>query len=387
MRQIGNHWQWAVVASFVLAYTGHGMAWAAPQVPAEVLAVTDVFEFRSGVIIDSRRPAAYLMNPNRGIDALDLSAGKLLWRTANAAKPLLIQGPYLIAQVEPAVPANRLDIAVLDTQQDGDVLRKFELQLPRDVQAAISRGMETSFEASARAHGDVVIVSWRFSREAATGVPPGPDAKPQIRTGAARIDLETGDADTLSPDQVPPEAKVQLPENVARPIGFGTFPGPFWQVGNVVAALQRISDSRGKRAILKRWNRDTGRPLPEVVLFGADLTYHYPSADVRHLLASKRLDPPNAGWVWHIYSTASGAPVAEIRHASPAAWFFLTAASVVHEAPPMGRIVDGTMHIDRPLRLRAIDLETGNELWERPFRDTAYRGSYPPAGPGGARTP
>jgi hypothetical protein len=327
------------------------------------------------------------MNPKGGIDAVDLSSGKLLWSTTNAAKPLLLHGRRLVAQAESAAPGNRLRIVVLDAQDAGKRLLETTVQLPKEIQVAIDDGLGTTFRTGARLHEDKVIVSWQYSKQHIGGAPPGPNAKVRVTAGAVRIDLKTGHADTLRPDQVASTPETQLPDNVARLIKLGTLPGPLWQVGNVLAAIERTSDEGGQRSILRRWHSETGRPMPEVVLFDAELTFRYTSADGRYLLASKRLDSAKPHWVWRIYSLETGEQVAEVRHASPAAWFFITASSLIYEAPPTGRISNGELVVDQPLRLRAINLETSAELWERPFRDTAYRGPYPPALTGGSGTP
>jgi hypothetical protein len=344
----------------------------------EVRKVTNIFEFRAGVIVNSNQSTVYLMNLQRGIDAIDLSSGKLLWSTTKAAKPLLLHGDRLVAQAESAASSNLLRIVVLNTQDAGELLFEATVQLPEDVQVAIDDGLGTTFRTTARLHENNVIVSWQFSKQHISGAPRGPDAKVRVATGAVRIDLETGNTNSLQSEQVLPTPDIRLPDTVVRLVTLGTLPGTQWQVANVVAAIIRTSGEGGERTVLRRWHSETGQPLPEVVLFGGELTYRYISADGRHLLASRPLDSSRAVWVWHLYSLETGDHVAQVRNASPAAWFFITASSLVHEAPPTARIINGRSVLDQPLRLRAIDLKTSDELWEWPFRDTTYRGPYPP---------
>lgn len=163
-------------------------------------------------------------------------------------------------------------------------------------------------------------------------------------------------------------------------VTLGTISGPLWQVGDVLAAIRRTSGKGRERTILRRWHRETGHPLPEVVLFRRELTFRYVSADSRHLLASTRLDSAGPVWSWRIYSLETGKHVAQVQIPSPAAWFFMTPSSLVHEAPPTGRTLESRVVVEQRLRLRAIDLKTSDELWEWPFRYTAYRGPYPPRG-------
>lgn len=388
MRQSSRFWLCACVVAFLLLIEVNATGWATPQSKGfEVRKVTNIFEFHAGVIVNSNQSTVYLMNLQCGIDAVDLSSGKVLWSTTKAAKPLLLHGHLLVAQAESAAPSHLLRIVVLNTRDAGELLLEASVQLPEDVQVAIEDGLGTTFRTSARLHENDVIVSWRFSKQRISGPPPGPDAKVRVATGAVRIDLQTGRTDSLGNEAVPPTPETRLPDNVARLVKLGGLPGPLWQVGNILAAIQRTSGKGGEHTVLRRWHSETGQPLPEVVLFGGELTFRYTSADARHLLASKRLDSAGPVWGWRIYSLETGEHVAQVRNAFPAAWFFITSSSLIHEAPPTGRIINGRSVMDQPLRLRAIDLETSDELWEWPFRDTAYRGSYPPSRPGGSDIP
>ena len=57
------------------------------------------------------------MNPQRGIDAIALPSGKLIWRTASAAKPLLLFDDRLVAQAEAVTGMRALRVAVLNIVQ------------------------------------------------------------------------------------------------------------------------------------------------------------------------------------------------------------------------------------------------------------------------------
>jgi hypothetical protein len=131
----------ARVIAFMLLFAVNVSGWAAPQ-PAslEFRQVTDNFEFRSGVIVDSRELTVYLMNPNGGIDAVDLSSGKHIWSTSNSAKPLLLNDRRLVTQAASGAPTNFLRIVVLDADNGRELLAT-TVELPRDVQAAIDDGL------------------------------------------------------------------------------------------------------------------------------------------------------------------------------------------------------------------------------------------------------
>ena len=227
MRQSTRFWPWGGVVALLLLIEVNATGWATPQPKGiEVRKVTNIFEFRAGVIVNSNLSTVYLMNPQHGIDAVDLSSGALLWSTTEAAKPLMLHGPLLLAQAESATPSNLLRIVVLNTQDAGELLLEATVQLPEDVQVAIEDGLGTTFRTSARLHENDVIVSWRFSKQHITGAPPGPDAKVLVTAGALRIDLETGHTDSLRSEEVPPTPEIRLPDEVARLVTLGTLPGP-----------------------------------------------------------------------------------------------------------------------------------------------------------------
>jgi hypothetical protein len=318
------------------------------------------------------------MKPAGGVDAVDLSAGKLLWTTTGAAKPLLLAGGRLVAQAESAVADNRLRLVVLDAKGGGEELLEATVPLPEDVSVAVDDGLGTTFRTTARLREGRAVVSWRYSRQEVSGARTGPDDGVRVTAGAVGMDLETGYAEPLAPEQLAPVPEGQVPDRVARSIEPGSLRGPLWQIEATLAGIERRRGDRGWHTVLRRWQADTGQALPEAVLFGDELTFRYASANGAHLLASQRLRPPGAGWAWKIYSQETGEQVAEVRQPSPAAWFFLAGPSLFFEAPPTARPSEPGRFVDPSFKLRAIRLTNGEVLWEWPYRDTAYRGAYPP---------
>jgi hypothetical protein len=334
------------------------------------------FELRAGVVADPTRGALYLMNPRGGVDAVDVVAGELLWTTAEAARPLLLSGRSLLAQAEARDQPHVLRLVVLDADR-GARLAEGGIALPAGVAASIADGLGTSFEAHARPDQGDALVSWRFSRRPVTGVAPGPEAVPgDFRAdGALRVDLATGRAEAVSP-----QALLEAPagsDALARLVESAAVPKGYWRAGDIVAAT-----ARAPGLVLKRWDLTTGKPLDDVDILAEELVAQLPSADGRYLLVSTRVEPdPAAGqpYLWSVHAVETGNAVTRMRSEVSAVPFCVLAARLVHEARPSGRRVDGTW-VERPLRLRAVELATGAEVWSRPLRDTAYRGPFPPRG-------
>lgn len=335
------------------------------------------FEFRPGVIVDRERATVFVMNPARGIDAVDLVSGKLLGRTAQAAKPLLRYRDRLVAQAEPSIGEHVLRIALLDSANVAARARFVEIPLPAGVQAAIDEAMESSFSAGARVRDGTVVLSWQYDERRATGPPPGPGGRAADRkaAGSVRIDVQTGEIGPIDDPVDRPEP--ELPAALARLSEAKALGGPVWRVGNAWVVIERVTQAGNQRVSLERWDAETGEALPDVTLFDGGLGFRSVSADRRHLLASRRDPSDGRLWQWAVFSLETGAKVAVLREDSPGARFFLAGCCLVHETNASEREVAGQRVIE-PGGLRAVDLETGVERWTHPIRDTKYRGPNPP---------
>ncbi|NIV51966.1 MAG: hypothetical protein GWN53_08825 [Gammaproteobacteria bacterium] len=358
-----------------------GFAFSSQEGKTEkIYETTDAFQFRVGVIADPDRGELYLMNPQGGIDAVDLTSGDVIWSTAQAAKPLLHYDKILVAQAEMPDVGNILRIVVLSADT-GERVFDVDVELPDGVRASVDDHLGETFDASAYMHGGAVIVSWRFSVQQITGVNPGPDPAAGSRraTGAVRVDLGTERVTHLHSDEIPAPSEPAVPDNVASLIESGALRGPLLRAGSVVATVIRTGNDRKRNIILRRWRLETGEPLPDISLFDDGFTFRYASADERHLLGSKAAETNGPAWMWSIYSVETGEHVTEVRRPSPAAPFFIWDSMLFHESPPTGRAGTGSWAIEEPRKVRALDLESGAELWSRAIRDTIYRGPYPPA--------
>ncbi len=104
------------------------------------------------------------------------------------------------------------------------------------------------------------------------------------------------------------------------------------------------------------------------------------SADGRHFLVSARNadDRVWAKYTLTIYDRASRARVGEFRSHVSQVPFFVADARVVFVTPPFSRLEPSGQLVEQPLKIRAVDLGTGQEFWSHEVRDTKYRGPIPP---------
>jgi hypothetical protein len=351
----------------------------APTQTGEVRQNASAFELRPGVVIDLEHGKAYLMNPQRGIDAIELSSGQPLWSTTVAAKPLALFDERLVAQAETSGDAARvLPIVVLDTKRDGDVAFKTSLPLPAGIVASVDEGLGTSFAASAGVEQGQLAVWWTFSQRTVSGVVRSGPPRECKEEGAGWIDAKTGNVDPLTPGQA---MKLEHDRSTLGKLpsmgGPGVLESQPQRVGDFVIATQLRGSS--ERTIIKRWNAGSRAPLPDIEL-APEFSVANPSADGRYLLTRKAAGADASGWqsyIWSVYSLASGQQAAEIRMPTSAAPFFLWQSILVYESRPYGRLVNGKW-LQEPLELRAVNIKSGSEVWKRPLRDTAYRGPLPP---------
>lgn len=330
------------------------------------------FEFAQGVIVDPTASVVYLMNPEGGIDAVSLSGGAVIATTAHGAKPLLLYGDALLAQAEDKGGSSVLSLVSLSTK---DLKPAFtvDVPLPLEVRAPVSDWLGGSFYASARIESNAVVVRWRSIQHPVSAIPTREAA--HVTTGFARIDPADGRliASGESEPSASGTARDEIPGDVQKLADAGALASPLCVSEHLIAALQYVEDDSSEHVTLRRWNRETGQALPDIGLVDSELTFRNFSRDCRHLLASKAANEGN----WYIYSVATGKRLTAIQSSLLGAAFFVWGESLIYETLSVGRLVSGQFTIVEQRRLLAIDLATGQELWARPIRETAYRGPSP----------
>ncbi len=304
------------------------------------------YQLRPGVIVDPDRHLIYIMSVEGGIDAVDLARGTRAWSTKQAAKPLALAGRLLICQAEAPSEGNELQIVTLDTGQQGKLVVTGTAKLPVDVNVSIDETLTNSFVASARVSGAVAYISWAHSKRFMRGIPPGfPDVvgvkiplertvnEPSVASGTFRMDLSTGVVSPVKQEEIP----------VA------------------IAAASRPPD-------LSRTERLARIEGPQ-----------FRSANGRHVLNSQRIadDSVWEKYRWTIYDRGTGERVGEFRTHLSFAPFFIFDSQIIYETGPYVRRTDKGA-VDEPLKIRAVDLRTGQELWTWQVRDTTFRGPFPP---------
>lgn len=336
-------------------------------------ALAQPFALRRGVIVDGGRGVLYLPQTNGEVEAIDLSAGRVLWSSAEAALPLAVDGSLLIAQGE-ETKKGRLPVAILDLDAGGRKVVDAVIPLPDDVVALIADDFERSFRAIAEREGNSFLVSWTFTERVVQGVWRDPDEPLPTRTitGAARVVINTGQVLAAATPPAKPGTEASA-ERVRALFALAQTP---WHAGNV---LSSIEGGRGGPLTLKRWDARTSTPLPDRVLLKKAIVA-LPSAEEKHLLASERVGeggPDDPEYRWSIFSLETGERIGEMRRDVSAAPFVVWKDNVVFESRPYGYRI-GEVWVDEPLKIRASRLSRGEQVWDRTVRHLEYRGPVPP---------
>jgi hypothetical protein len=331
------------------------------------------FELRRGVIVDGGRGAVYIPQPNGAVEAIDLSAGRVLWTYSDAALPLTVDGSLLVVQGEEKL-AGRLPIAVLDLQAGGRKVVDAVIPLPNDVRALVTDDLQRSFRATAQRDGDAFLISWTYKEIVIQGMARAPEEPlpTRIVSGAARVHIATGRV-MASPAITPRPTTDAAAERIKAIHTLDEMP---LQVGNVVALAK---GGPGEALTLKRWDVRTAAALPDREL-SKKAVVALPSAEKKYVLASERVGqggPQDPEYRWQIFSLQSGERVGELRRDVSAAPFFVWNENVIYESRPHGYRV-GEVWVDEPMKIRALRLSQGAQSWDRPVRHLEYRGPVPP---------
>ncbi|MEP7009564.1 MAG: hypothetical protein ABJC13_04505 [Acidobacteriota bacterium] len=331
-----------------LAAVGFAFLIAAAPVPVRASQVLG-----DGAVVDSIRGIAYLAQPQGGIEALDLSTGQAVWRSAAAAKPLALAGgtgEALLAQMEPGT-GGVLRIATLDPRTGAEKGRG-ELALPAGLWASVTDNLRGTFRLRAAAvhDGGSILLAWTATAAAPLHGFVPPDLSLRVPIGAA----------VAAPT---PAAKV------------GGFERGAARLDPVTGRITPVADSEVV-ALAAAIDRGLA-PGGAAEVAGASGPSGFASIDGRHALTSERVAGSLHTYRWSISVRQTGSVLAVLDVPVSFAPFVVVGGKVIYLAQPSLRRENGVT-IGQPLRLRALDLQTGAESWQAVVRDSAYRGPIPP---------
>lgn len=295
-------------------------------------------ELRPGVIVNLKEKHIYLMSPERLVEAVDIGTGQTLWSTGDAAKPLAVSNGLLVCQADAPAPGSNLNLVVLNAQ-DGQPVTTASVPLPSRVVTQVDDTLSSRFSAHAVTVDDDAFVSWEHQAFPVSGMPPLPDetgqlraaAQPQRASGTVKFNLRSADASLVEPAAVPQAVRSARPMNLTSAPGAPPDPS------------QRIS------------------------------------VDGSHTLKSTLVGNETVWdkYQWTIIDNETDKEIGQLRSYLSQSGFVVAGSLIIFETGPFVRNIESDL-VEEPLMLRAVDLNTGEQVWSRPIRDTAYRGSFPP---------
>lgn len=295
---------------------------------------------RDGVVVDTARSIAYVMHPKGGIQAIDLARGTALWRSTGGERPLSLADNLLIAQARPGEDGE-LRLVALDVRKRGAVSAEADLAMPDDVQAEVHDTLRQAFRVTAAPSREGIVVAWEA------------EVYPSLPGRGEREGREEEEA----------ERKASGPRKQENLEGTALF-----------------DPHAGRLLSLKAG----GAPEAVRTVFASSLSApgsreaRFSSADGRYVLASRRTgdDTSATPYRWTISDAATGAVLGTFPAEVSMSPFAIVGKRLIHVAQPTLHI-QGQKLVEQPLRLRALDLATGRELWTREIRDTEFRGPIP----------
>jgi hypothetical protein len=292
---------------------------------------------REGIVVDPTQPVAYVMTPERGIAAVDLTTGAKLWTSAAAAKPLALVGNRLVSQVEPHAATNQLEIVALNVRERGAATAPKTTALPASVRVAVGETLAGTFTSTGRPEGGNVLVAWTWLPEATQAMREEADREPD---GAKRI-------------------------RAASPVTGAV------RVNPKTGAMTRVAEASRIPPASSTWLLPTEKRLAAADAKGTQ----YESADGRHVLVSERVadDRTWDKYRWTVYERATGRKLGETRSPWSFAPFVVRDSILVFDTTPFTRGQE-----EQPAKLRGVSLDTGREAWSVEVREVVYRGPLPP---------
>lgn len=283
-------------------------------------------ELRPGVVFEAETSLVVVMQPEGGVEAVELSQGETLWTSQDVDKPLLIVRDRMLAQTESEDGA--LILSVVEVKS-GEPVNRLSAELPDGVLAIIDDHLDRSFSLSAQQFKDTVLVRWTEVFQPVAAVQ-RLQQDPVVTEGVFRVDLDDEQVEPLdyeeyarffaqpAPDLLDGERMINVPGVQFRSAS-----------GNAVLTSEKIADNR-------TWEK----------------------------------------YQWTIWGLITGERIGRFNDFQRFSNFAVLGSTLLQDVQPHMRVVD-QKPVSSPLAVRAVDLKDGREIWQRPVRDTTYRGPVP----------
>jgi len=373
------HWLLPLALAAVVGPAARGAP--AKEEPISVQAIP-------GGVTDAAGAKGFVVNAERGIDAIDLESGKTLWTYKDGGQPLAVVGDRLLVKVIDAKKSNAARMLALDLAEGKNVWQSDPLVFPDWVTPGpTGQWSGRSFAAQPVIEKGELWLRWKAHAFYAGGAAPTPEilkASQKDVAGAARVNLESGKVEMLSADKAPPAPEVKVSDEVRKAAGRQVFNGSEMELtvttaGDYAVAVDVEPHGATDRVVLKRWDLKTARALDPAMLaegVGFLTSMAAGAVLVRSAPAAKSGEdaPP---WTVTVYSLETAKEKAKFtaEDGTTEATIIGPRAYYVVQTPLKGglNVVGDTT---QPRTLKAVDLKSGKFLWQHPLECATY--SSPP---------
>jgi hypothetical protein len=322
-------------------------------------------------VADPSGHTGFVTNPSGGIDAINLTSGKLLWQVDPTQRPLIVKGNRLFSLVPEEKRAHAARVIVLDVDRQGKkILESDPVVFPAWASLHETPGCVLRLEAAIDDHD--LILRWEAHARYVGGAAAPPAIREKYKkdaSGVVRVNQETGGVTSLPAPPAAPEplhADLKHVTSSAYYLGAAIEEAPL-VVGNKLIALA-VNESKGSEdVVLKTWDAKTGKPFDPVSLRrGKGLVARVTDDKQYVVVLEEAADAATArkfpSWVFEL---TNGRPVAHLN-LEPAIQAMTVLEPRLYYAVAQVS-AKPTSGIKQPWTLKAADIKSGQILWERPI--------------------
>jgi hypothetical protein len=317
-------------------------------------------------IPDSDGQRAYMRNTLGGIDSIDLKTGKLLWTSAAASIPLLLNRHYLLASKY--ISENVIQVVKIDCKTGELVTTSEPINFPEGIK--ISSNRDQDFGLEARMANDTLKLVWQGRTRYEGGAPPPTYLRQKWQkqlSGIFEIDLVTGNVTSQITDNV--TTSLEAPRSPLTSTDCVN-----WKIEDQIVTLSSKMEPQGQTFFIKPADAKQFTRL----LSGSNLIADITEDGLYVLIRSKDSSPA----IWHLFSAETGREIGTVPYEIGAQQPCVMDDRLFYLGP---QVDNDAKH--RAIALKAVDLRSGRVLWSRELKETdaAPRPLPPAVSPGSIR--
>jgi len=318
-------------------------------------------------VADFEGTAGYVAGMTRGIDAIELLNGEIIWRAELLARPLFVFEHLLLALRAIEDRTNCLQLVCIDRIKNGELVRESDpIELPEWI--TVNTVPDESFSYDVSADQSELIIEWEGHARYRGGASPSAHILAQSTQDAAgilRFNFRTGEVSKSARD----EKRIEMPGNLegAIPFSYQRGASSIWHTepwafdGKFGVIIGEVSGDQ-QSLQLQTWDGASGKVDEPVLLLTGEALVSYVTPDGLYVLIHSEAQAQQHNW-W-LFSTKTGKKLAVLNYedgAKEACVLNSRLYYLVEDPPPAHR------HEAEALRstIKAVEISSGKVVWER----------------------